>query len=754
MKSRILLILLTVMLALSLGLTGCGGEQVPEYNLTISSTEGGSVTDPGEGASTYDEGDEVDLLAEAQDGYEFVSWTGHVDTIDDVNAASTTITMNGDYSITANFIAQYVLTIGSTVGGEVTTPGEGVFTYDEPTVINLVAEPDEDCRFVNWTGDVSTIANADNARTTINVDSRYSVTANFACGPAIPLKNPGRFVQMTIGDVEVESLDPAWVWDDASAEQVGHIYETLIYYDREKIDEFVPVLATEWEFLDDDVTYRFKIRDGVRFHEGGDLTPSDVEYSFKRAMVQDRCVEFYAPSGPIWVLYQPLLGLVSSRDDDGDIQVTFDQIDSAVEVDGDWVVFHLIDPAWALPFLQILSQPVWSSAPAIVDKEWCIANGEWDGTEETWEYYNNPGIGESYLYNHTNGTGPWKLEEWDPGVQIELARNDNYWREPAAFETVITKFVEDWTTRKEALLAGDADLVVVPRANIGELDGITDLNVFQDLLALSTSAFFFNFDIASDSEYTGSGALDGNGIPTDFFTDIDVRKGFNHAFDWETYIDDALMGEAEQRGSPVLEGLPFYDPDASMYSLDLAKAEEHLRAAWDGEVWEKGFKFTLPYNAGGLVRETACKILAENLAAINSKLQVSVQPIDGGIYFDKIWGTRDMPMFQIGWTADYPHPDNLVVPFMASYGFFAELQSYGYPEFDELIEDAFEELDPSAQQNMYYELQERYYEDAPSIMLYQPLGRRYFTKYIEGFYFNPMIPGQAGPLYYMSKSES
>jgi len=62
-----------------------------------------------------------------------------------------------------------------------------------------------------------------------------------------------------------------------------------------------------------------------------------------------------------------------------------------------------------------------------------------------------------------------------------------------------------------------------------------------------------------------------------------------------------------------------------------------------------------------------------------------------------------------------------------------------------LIEDAFKELDPAVQQDMYYEIQERYYQDAPGIMLVQPLGWRYFTRYIEGFYFNPMIP-PAGPL--------
>ena len=113
-----------------------------------------------------------------------------------------------------------------------------------------------------------------------------------------------------------------------------------------------------------------------------------------------------------------------------------------------------------------------------------------------------------------------------------------------------------------------------------------------------------------------------------------------------------------------------------------------------------------------------------------------------------------LPMFQIGWLPDYPHTDNFVVPFMASYGVFADFQGYGYPELDQLIEDAFKELDPAVQKDLYYEIQERYYEDAPSIMLAQPLSRRHFTKYMEGFYFNPMICGQAGPLYYMSKSES
>ena len=150
------------------------------YNLTADSTTGGSVTDPGEDTFTYDCGTVVDLVAEAEEGYRFDEWTGDVGTIADVNATATNITMNGDYSMTAEFVRQYDLTTNSTGGGSVTTPGEGVFTYDEGTVVDLVAEADACYEFVNWTGNVSTIADVNAAATNITLNGDYSITANFA----------------------------------------------------------------------------------------------------------------------------------------------------------------------------------------------------------------------------------------------------------------------------------------------------------------------------------------------------------------------------------------------------------------------------------------------------------------------------------------------------------------------------------------------------------------------------------------------
>jgi len=157
------------------------------YDLTVSSTEGGSVTTPGEEVFTYGEVSVIGLTAEAEEDYRFVQWTGDVGAIADVYAASTTITMNGDYSITANFeeisLVQYDFTTFSTEGGSVTEPGEGVNTYDEGTVVDLVAVADEGYQFVEWTGDVGTIADVEASATTITMNGDYSITANFVAAP-------------------------------------------------------------------------------------------------------------------------------------------------------------------------------------------------------------------------------------------------------------------------------------------------------------------------------------------------------------------------------------------------------------------------------------------------------------------------------------------------------------------------------------------------------------------------------------------
>ncbi|UCD22324.1 MAG: hypothetical protein JSW22_01405, partial [Chloroflexota bacterium] len=139
-----------IAVALNIGIVGCdGGDGNGEsYALHIASTSGGSVTAPGEGMFTYDEGAVVNLIAEADGSYQFVNWAGDVSTIADVDTATTTITMSGDYSITANFrcitqvAAGSLHTIGLKPDGTVVTGGsngDGQCTVGNWTAITQVA---------------------------------------------------------------------------------------------------------------------------------------------------------------------------------------------------------------------------------------------------------------------------------------------------------------------------------------------------------------------------------------------------------------------------------------------------------------------------------------------------------------------------------------------------------------------------------------------------------------------------------------
>ncbi len=180
---RMMFAAISSLLLVGLMLTGCTTEVDREFALTASSGVGGSVTAPGEGTFPCDAETVVDLVAEAQAGYQFVKWTGDVDTVADVNAASTSITMDDDCEIRANFEVippvRYNLTTWGTAGGLITAPGEGTYTYDEGTVVDLVTEAEEGYRFVAWIGDVSTIKDVDAAQTKITMNDSYSISVDF-----------------------------------------------------------------------------------------------------------------------------------------------------------------------------------------------------------------------------------------------------------------------------------------------------------------------------------------------------------------------------------------------------------------------------------------------------------------------------------------------------------------------------------------------------------------------------------------------
>lgn len=454
------------------------------------------------------------------------------------------------------------------------------------------------------------------------------------------------------------------------------------------------------------------------------------------------------------------------------------------------VTFNMADPFD--PLMMVLAQG-WGAA---LDMEWMAEQGDWDGSCDTWIDYYNPAAVESTLFNTANGTGPYKFEHWLPGEEWSIIRNDDYWRTepiweggpsgPAAIERGVVKFVPEWSARLAMLEAGDADMAYVPRQYAEQADALvkeayegteidpaalTILNAagtlrrVMPLPAVSARDMFFNqlVNVEGGNDFVGSGELDGNGIPPDFFSDLHIRKAFNYCFDWDTIIEQSELGEAFQRTGPIIRGMLGYLEDP-MYTYDLAKCEEEFKLAdidkdgipagedEEGDVWDTGFFFIMTYNTGNVQRKTSCEIIEQAVEAVNENFEVGVVNIPWPTYLQNMVGAR-LPMFLIGWLEDYHHPHNWVFPYLHSAGAFADFQSF--PEELQAVLDAkideCKRLSGAEAEACYQELGTLSQENAVNIWMIQPIGRHYEQLWVEGWYYNPGYPGVW--VYPLSKAE-
>jgi len=584
------------------------------------------------------------------------------------------------------------------------------------------------------------------------------------------MKDPETLVYSTIGGPE--TMDPHWSYDTASGEIITQTYDNLIAYKGGSTSEFEPMLATEVPtaanglIKDDGLTYIFPIREGVKFHNGAILTPEDVEYSVKRGLIFDRA------GGPMWMLFEPLLavhsieeiavevagvenysdlfeggdprGELKAQYKDAMIKVFTDYIDKTVTVEGNKVIFHLAQPY--APFLNILTRfGGWS---AILNKDWCIEQGAWDGKADGWWKYHDPENEKDPLYAIENGTGPFVLKKWVPEEILILERFDDYWKGPAKLKTVQYHYINEWTTRKLMLQTGDADMIYVPVQYLKEVEGIPGVSVVKRLPTLSNTVSMFPWTInAEGNPYIGSGKLDGKGIPPDFFSDIHVRKGFSYLFPYDIFITKVMDNNAVRVPSPIIRGLlGFVDDPSLYYEFSLIKAAEEFRQAWNGELWEKGCEFNIFYNEGNDVRKSAVDMLATYAAMINPKFKITPTGVQWSAYL-KAFLTEKLPIFTIGWLADYPDPHNFAPVYMGSKGDYSAYFGEAYREFarqnvDPLLEKGLKETDPKKREEIYKELAQIAHDQAISLYLYQPIGHHVQRDYVKGWYYHPIMPGE------------
>ncbi|MDI6690252.1 MAG: ABC transporter substrate-binding protein [Candidatus Bathyarchaeota archaeon] len=586
-----------------------------------------------------------------------------------------------------------------------------------------------------------------------------------------------------------ETVDPAWCYDTASAELIFNVYDTLLYFDGESLEHFIPQLATEYTLQEVNWTspeglfcryrYTFKIRQNVNFTSGHLLTPKDVEYSIERGMIQDRC------GGPQWMFYEPLLNswgaeawnIGTATVPGPEAELVGKMIDHAVESNATHVWFNLAFPGPYAPFLQILSQS-WSS---ILSKQWVneyvigtLHRPEWPGDwpdYTSWLAYHDPAV--SPLDDPSPimcGTGPYKLVILDYAAKYwTVERNVNYWRgwpaewpappypsdpaknpTPAGYvDTATVTWAYEWPARSSMFLAGDVDFCAVPREYIGTIVGQPGLRCTYPLPVLAVGSLFFTFDVDPATPYgtiNDYGVFTADGIPRDFFGNptwgIHTRLAFAYAFDYTTYLQTAFLGEAIAPATAIIPGLVCYDGSIPGYTYNIDKAYDEFSKV-PGLVGT-GFTVTVTYNTGNIPRQRACEKLKEGIDAINAKYHtsfvVNIVNIDWKPYLGAMVRSQ-LATFIIGWLADYPDPHNFAFPFYHSEGTFAACQKYSNPTMDDLIKKGIEESDPVKRCQIYHDIQVLARQETPSIPLYQAVGRHFERDWVVGWHYNTISPG-------------
>ena len=575
-------------------------------------------------------------------------------------------------------------------------------------------------------------------------------------------------------------LDPACAVDSGSRTVIFNVYESLFQWPAGLVDanerdlgysldprDLLPMLGTVVPTLEnglivelDDgrVQYIVPIREGISFHSGNLLTAEDVEYSFERAILCGgdadagaTLIEAFS-GGRYWslsALVEEFLGIDASQWQempslqDWEQEAVHDLIDAWVEIEDDNVIFTLDEPY--APFLSMLAHG--NTVASIVDKAWCRDMGGWDGEPDTWAASTAAGM-PTALAAFAGGTGPYRLGSFEPRQAVDLVRYDGYWREPASLERARILLIPEVSPRLAALECGEADIARIVLDDLPQADAMPGLVVHRHLPTLTMSPVaFFNTEIAvSGNTLVGSGTLSDDGIPSDFFADVHVRRAFAHAFDPVAYIDEALwMCGALDTCGPIPRAIDWaYGEDPCLScAYDPEEAEEEMRQAFDGELWQTGFTLTLPYWEGHDEREVLCRIWECEIESINPRFHVNPLAMPMGNY-DQAMLTQRLPLLLSGWTAS-ADPHGSVHAVAHPLGWYPQFQGDAMlqvaAEYGQYVDEARSLMDVESRILRYVDIRRWILEDCFHVWLPQVSGYRVMQDWVQGWGFNPVWPG-------------
>lgn len=529
----------------------------------------------------------------------------------------------------------------------------------------------------------------------------YSAVAILALLSGLPahaqeVPNPGLLVYAA--DDEPSTLDPAAVEPGEGGETIIlQVYDRLLEFSTDG-PELIPSLATEIPTVEngmisaDGLTYKFPIRQGVVFHDGTPLTASDIKVSWDRAMTMA------LPEGNASLLSD----IVASTEvvDDFTFQVTLKE-----------------------PSAGFLNSVAVAMVASVISEDAIAANGGVVAGE--------PNL---FLTDSAVGTGPYQMAAWNRNENLQLEIFDGYWGEPAKLDVRIDIGANP-DIRVLGLRAGEYDVIETDPSFIADIEGAEGVNIFREGLLLEPLHIGFNLNIPE-------GALPPEDtIPVDFFHDPRIRQAFNYAFNYEGFINGPLGGYGAPMPHYMPIGLFGYDPEAPVYTTDLAKAEALFREAG---VWDEGFSVSVITEEGNLFALMSL-VLKDSIESLNPKFKVNVLAVAESVFDDALvqeplqyamWAKNGDPAADPhAYFAAYIHPDG-------EWGTVHGMRN-GYQNADkiaELIDQGSVELDVTKRAAIYAELQRLTFEDPMWVIGAQEGIVMAYRDYIKGFAMQPLWP--------------
>jgi peptide/nickel transport system substrate-binding protein len=436
----------------------------------------------------------------------------------------------------------------------------------------------------------------------------------------------------------------------------AQVVEGLVEYDENF--KPTPALAESWEQSADGKTITFKLRQGVKWHDGKPFTAADVQYTVLEVIKK----------------VNPRAG------------TAYRAVEAVDTPDPHTAVFRLSEPSPAI-------WAVMSSAEAPI-----LPRHLYEGTQPLGNPWNNKLV----------GTGPFVFKEWVRGDYVLLERNPGYWRKDRPYlDRIRFRTIPDPGARAAALETGEvhyAPFSAVPPSDVGRLRKLPQLVVETRGYGTFVPAFFFEFNLDRPQ-----------------FKDKRVRAAFAHAIDRQALADRVWYGLAKPATGPIPSThAELYTADVQQYAFDPKKAEALLDEAGlprnaDG-VRLRVNHYTMPY---GDIFKRAGEFFRESLKQVGVELQLV--NLDLAPFLRQIYGERDFDTYSTYYNSSADPQIGVLRRYWSKTILkgvaWSNGPGYANPEADKLIEASFTEIDPAKRRALLVQLQEIAQNDLPSINL-------------------------------------